>query len=108
MQIKVSNEFSIDADERVFLKELARVIQSPTRPEDHRLVDIVEVQSKLAAVAQRIAHRLRPMVQVNNGPSDAVLREVFSDIADQRFTQDGQGRLAAICRQRPEPLAVTS
>ena len=70
-------------------------------------MNILQPNAELAAVTQRRAHRLWPVMQVDDYILDALLCEILRHIAHQRLSQDGQRRLSAIGRQRPQPRAET-
>src|SRR5215471_8304181 len=99
-QINVSNYLSIDDNESLFFKVLAGVVQSAAGPEDHRFVNILEMKSELATVAERIAHRLRRVMQVHHCFTHTMVREILGYVTDQRLSKHRQRRLSPVGSQR--------
>ena len=100
-QVDVGNQLSINHHERLGPDHFTRVIQRATGSQNNRLMNIPQANPELAAVTERRAHRIRPMMQVDDYILDPLLREILRHIAHQRLAQNGQRRLRAIGRQRP-------
>ena len=106
-QVDVGDQLSVNNHERLSADHFARVIERAAGSQDNRLMNILQPNAELAAVTQRRAHRLWPVMQVDDYILDALLREILRHIAHQRLSQDGQRRLRSIGSQRPKPLAET-
>src|ERR1041385_8719261 len=53
VQINICNDLSVDYDECVAFQEVARVVHSAAGAEDHRLMNVFQLNAKLTAIAQR-------------------------------------------------------
>src|SRR6185503_138725 len=108
VQVNISDYLSIDNYECLAIEQGARVADASARAQDFRLLNIMQLDAKLAAVAKRPAHRLRTMMKVDDYLIATVTREVFSNVTDEWLTQNGDGRFGAVFRQGPQPRAVAS
>jgi hypothetical protein len=106
-QVNVRDDLAVDDEEGVAVEQMPRVVERAARPEDGLLLDVVQPDAEAAAVAQRRADGVRPVVQIDDDLAAAVAAEVFGDVADQRFSEERDGGFRAVNGQRPQPRPVT-
>ena len=107
IQIQVRDQFAIHHNKRFWIQQRTCIVDRTTRVQDYRLVHIVEVHAKVAAVAKRAPHRVRLVMKIHEDLFDSETGQIFSHITHQRLSQNGQRRLRSIGSQRPKPLAET-
>src|SRR5262249_40432330 len=106
VQIDVSNDLSIDHDERLVLEKLARVVERAAGAEYHRLLHVIQFHPDAAAISQHAPHRLRTMMQVHDNLIDTVAGQVFGDISNERFSENWYCGLGAVFSEWPKACAV--
>src|SRR4051794_4052578 len=106
VQIDVSDELSINDDERLVLEERARVVERAARAEYHRLFNVMKLHTEATAITERAPHRVRTMMQVHDDLIDTVASEIFSDVSDERLSEDGNRGFGAVFSEWPKACAV--
>ena len=79
-EVDVGDDLTVDDDERPALKKRARVIERPARAQNFRLLHVFEMNAEATPVAQRLAHRLRAMMQVHGHLTTAVTTQILRDV----------------------------
>jgi hypothetical protein len=93
--------------ERRSLKELACVVERAAGAKDLRLLHVIEFDAEATAIAQGSLDRLGPMVQVHHNLIDTVAGEIFSHVANERFSKNRYRGFSAVFGEWPEACAVT-
>src|SRR3954469_16808012 len=97
-EVYVGRNLSVDDDEGVRIEQRARVRNRAARAEYLLLLYVVETRAEARAVAQGFAHRLGPMVKVDDHILEAVAREVLRDVAHERAAHERYRGLRAVNR----------
>src|SRR5690242_11736362 len=106
IQIDVSDDLSIDDDERLTLEECARVVERTARAEYHPLLDVMKLHTEATAITERAPHRLGTMMEVHDDLIDTVSGQIFGDVSDERFSENWKRGLGAVFSEWPKPCAV--
>src|SRR6185369_8301271 len=96
VQIDVCDYLSIDDNKCVVAEKIASVVERTTCTENYRLFNVGKFHAKCTAISQGGANRLRSMMEIDDNLVQTILDQVFSDVADEWFTEDGNGRLGPI------------
>ena len=105
-QVDISDDLSVDHDERLVLEELARVVERTAGSEYLGFFNIMKLYAEPAAIAEGSSYRLRPMMQVHDDLIDAVAGEIFGDVTDERFSEDWYRGFGSVFSEWPKACAV--
>ena len=108
VQIAVGDEVAVDQDEGLLTPhEALGLLEAPGRPQDHRLLRVIDLEAEAATVADRSTDRLRLMVQVDHHLLHLEALQVLERVHDDRAVEQGKGRLGSRLGERVHPLSET-
>src|SRR5258707_210183 len=96
IQIEIGDQFAVNNREGLSVKKGARIIKRTAGAENYRLVHVLEMHAKVAAITERALHRFGLVMKIHDHVFDSEARQVFGDVANQWLSQYGQRRFGAV------------